>query len=820
MPDSLDIHLLPLIREAGKDLAELPGLYLAEPPRRTARGRDQDRLLLYLSLTGNAPLSPGKLQQILERLAQTYYKQSGSVTSALRTVADTLNQFLLDRNVRNASTARQATGWLTLVTLRGSQMYMAQSGPVHAFVVNAQQVQHLYDPQLTGRGLGLSRTTPIRYFQANLQPGDAMLLAVNPVPAWNTGSLSGAQGQSLESLRRRLVSRNDLELNAVLVQFRSGAGKVRWSTVRSTPLPDLPLSVETPVVSQQPGELPASVSPVEESTDFSTKAQETGEIDTAPPRSASPEQPAPVAPEESEQVSLALDVGRAAPGAPLAPVDSVEISPEAAQTAPGQTVPGVPAVEKSERPKPASSIPQRTSTVDRKADRSRARSQRPRLNTAGLVRALVVIGRPFSNALDWLLAGLKSLLRRLLPDEAMFSIPAKTMAFIAVAVPVMVVAVASFVYVSKGVAIQSQELLAQAQDSYQKASAQQDPLARRERLLISMNYLQQAESYQVTSESQNLRTQLESSLDELDLVKRPVYQSAIYGGLPGATKVTRIVLADGDLYLLDGNSGSVLHAQVTPNRNYQLDTNFQCGPGLVTGQTVNALIDIAAAPPGNDKNAAVIGIDATGSVIYCIDGLPPIAESLARPLTAPNWGSLQNFALDPDQANVYVLDKPDKVVWAYWNSHFADTPDLYFGDQVPPVQDVVSMAVDKRDLYLLHADSHVTLCTYSSLNVSPTRCADPVRYVDSRPGRSGQALLPDKPFTQISVTQPPDPSLFLLQPDTRSIFQFSLRTLNYHRQFVPSGPLQSGPATAFAVNPLERTLYLAIGNVVYQASIP
>ncbi len=208
-------------------------------------------------------------------------------------------------------------------------------------------------------------------------------------------------------------------------------------------------------------------------------------------------------------------------------------------------------------------------------------------------------------------------------------------------------------------------------------------------------------------------------------MKRPNYQSAIFGGLPGNTKVVRIVLAEGDLYLLDGNSGRVLHAQVTPNRDYQLDANFQCGPGLVTGQTVNPLIDIAAAPPGNDKNAAVIGVDGSGSVIYCIDGLPPIAETLARPLTAPNWGSLQNFAVDPDQANVYLLDKADKAVWAYWNSHFSDTPDLYFGDEVPPVQDVVSMAVDKRDLYLLHADSHVTLCTYSSLDVSPTALRRP-----------------------------------------------------------------------------------------------
>jgi hypothetical protein len=820
MPDSLDIHLLPLVREAGKDLAELPGLYLAEPPRRTARGRDQDRLLLYLSLTGNAPLSPGKLQQILERLAQTYYKQSGSVTSALRTVADTLNQFLLDRNVRNASTGRQATGWLTLVTLRGTQMYMAQSGPVHAFVVNAQEVQHLYDPQLTGRGLGLSRTTPIRYFQANLQPGDAMLLAVNPVPAWNAGTLSGAYGQGLESLRRRLVSRNDLELNAVLVQFRPGAGKVRWSSVRSTPSSDIAPTAGALAASQPARDLSVPVSPVETHPDLTMEQQEAGvpgEISRAHIQQAHAE---PAVPEAAEQAAPASDADQptetilAESGEP--PVTTQESTPSVTEEF-GMR----PSIQ--ERPEiqiPAPGLPQSPVSAPRSRPPGRVRSARPRLNTAGLVRVLVVIGRPFSNALDWLMASLKSVLRRLLPDEAIFSIPTRTMAFIAVAVPIMVVAVASFVYVSKGVAIQSQELLAQAQDSYQKANAQQDPLARRERLLISMNYLQQAESYQVTAESQNLRTQLESGLDELDLVKRPNYQSAIFGGLPGNTRVVRVVLADGDLYLLDGTSGNVLRAQVTPNRDYQLDTNFQCGPGLVTGQTVSPLIDIAAAPAGNDKNAVIIGIDATGSVIYCIDGLPPIAESLARPLTAPNWSSLQYLAVDPDQANIFVLDKPDKAVWAYWNSNFTATPDLYFGDEVPQVQDVVSMAVDKRDLYLLHADSHVTLCSYSSLDVSPTRCADPVRYVDSRPGRSGQALLPEKPFTQVIVTQPPDPSLFMLQPETRTIYQFSLRTLNYHRQYVPAGPLQSGSATAFAVNPLERTLYLAIGSVVYQASIP
>jgi hypothetical protein len=80
------------------------------------------------------------------------------------------------------------------------------------------------------------------------------------------------------------------------------------------------------------------------------------------------------------------------------------------------------------------------------------------------------------------------------------------------------------------------------------------------------------------------------------------------------------------------------------------------------------------------------------------------------------------------------------------------------------MEDVIDLAVDKSDLYLLHEDGHVTLCTFSELGVSPTRCTDPFPYVDSRPGREGLILIPDSPFTQIHATQPPDPSLYLLEP--------------------------------------------------------
>ena len=49
----LDLTLTPLYRTEGKEQASLPGLMPAMPPRKTARGREHDRLVVYLLLTGN-----------------------------------------------------------------------------------------------------------------------------------------------------------------------------------------------------------------------------------------------------------------------------------------------------------------------------------------------------------------------------------------------------------------------------------------------------------------------------------------------------------------------------------------------------------------------------------------------------------------------------------------------------------------------------------------------------------------------------------------------------------------------------------------------
>ena len=139
MNSSIDLNLLPIARQTGIEKTELPDMYAVTPPRRAARGRETDSLIIYLSMAGNSPLSPEAHTQLLQQLAQKFYKTAGSLTSAMRTVADALNLYLLDRNLRSTSVGRQGIGQLILVALRADTLYIAQCGNVHAFLVTPKE---------------------------------------------------------------------------------------------------------------------------------------------------------------------------------------------------------------------------------------------------------------------------------------------------------------------------------------------------------------------------------------------------------------------------------------------------------------------------------------------------------------------------------------------------------------------------------------------------------------------------------------------------------------------------------------------------------
>src|SRR4030042_407887 len=226
MNSSLDLNLLPIARQGGNDKAELPDMYAVTPPRRTARGREADSLIIYLSMTGNSLLTTEAQTQLLEQLAHKFYKTSGSLTAALRTVAEALNLYLLDRNLRSTSVGRQGIGQLILVALRADSLYIAQCGSVHAFLVTPKETQHLHDPQSSGRGLGLSRTTPMRFLQTKMDLDDFLVLTTQASPGWVSTPLKHAP-QGIEAIRRQLLENASQALNAVILQAQAGTGKLK-----------------------------------------------------------------------------------------------------------------------------------------------------------------------------------------------------------------------------------------------------------------------------------------------------------------------------------------------------------------------------------------------------------------------------------------------------------------------------------------------------------------------------------------------------------------------------------------------------------------
>lgn len=807
MTPPIDLNLLSLARQGGVEKTDLLDLYAVTPPRRTARGRETDSLVIYLSMIGNSPLGAQEQSQLLEQAAQQFYKTPGSLTSALRTIADIINLPLLERNLRSTGAGRQGIGQLILVALRGESLFIAQSGVVHAFLVKPNETHHLADLQSSGRGLGLSRTPAIRYVQVKMDPGDYLVLATISSPGWTSYSIKHPQGQGIEALRRLLLEHGGQECNCVVVQAQAGSGLLRL----------LRLKAETPGMGRQPME---GVSPVPPMPAAGTEGFPSEDKRLGLPSTAS--QPIEMAPEPVSDRRLGIppagqpDISTSQPEG-MRPADS---HPEPAQQSPPSSSQS-PVSMGAETPE-YRSLGEEAITRSAMGPTGPAESQ-PSLQPSGRASTLgsfrqtlsgvgSAVVRATRSSIATVSGALLRLLKNLLPDADVFRLPPSMMVFIAIAIPLILATIGGLVFLQRGRAQQHEVYYKQAEEDAAYAASLTDPLEQRAAWKSVLGDLDKADNYVLSSKSQELRAKTVASLDELDAIKRLDYKQAIVGGLDSAVNVTRMIATATDLYMLNGAQGSVLRAIMT-GRGYEIDPNFQCGPtyGPID---VGPLVDIAELPPGSFENASLLGMDASGNLIYCVVGSQPYSASLAP----PNTGLGEPTAMTLDGSDLFVLDPKVNAVWIYRNMDVREQPRLFFGDYVPPMEDVIDLAVYNNDLYLLHSAGQITRCTFSSLAESPTRCDDPYPYSDNRPGRVHGPLIADTVFSQIYFLSFPERSLYLLDAQHQASYYFSV-LLNLQCQYQPISPLAEGTASAFAVSP-NRTAFLAIGSNVYYAAMP
>jgi len=225
MTTTFDITLFPLSRKSNQDFPDVPGLYAAQGSFRTARGRSHETLVVHLALDGTAPLQKKELKKLVKNLADTYFKTPGSSTAAMRTVAEQLNDTLIERNSRGANRSIQSAGLLTLVVIRENRLYLAQCGPTHAFLVTSDGSTHFYLSSLAWRGLGFGRVPNIRYHQLTVAPGDRFLISKNPPQPWTKSVLDEIWQLPVEETEHLLMEGVGPELEAALIHVEGGSGK-------------------------------------------------------------------------------------------------------------------------------------------------------------------------------------------------------------------------------------------------------------------------------------------------------------------------------------------------------------------------------------------------------------------------------------------------------------------------------------------------------------------------------------------------------------------------------------------------------------------
>lgn len=836
---TFDLNILPIHRQNGQEFADLPGLLAIAPPRKVARGRDKDSLVLYLMLSGNADFSAAEIKQLTSSAANLFFQTPGSLTSAMRKTTESINIALLERNLSTTGRGQYALGSLVLAVVRENQCTLSLSGPVHVVWVTDGGQRHIHDPALSGKGLGSGQNIHMYLSQIEFKSNDLIALCGKFPKDWEADLLNERPPASLDASYRKLTFTKG-DLNATLIQPQTGRGII--TVLR----PDISTSrIQPPFTSAQHKPVPVIQEPAEpgvfEPQNIEAQKQQ---VEFEPGFSAEETQPPLEEPEVTEEELDALaDLGAhliqpsayAIPPHPDKTYLHTKEETPAAAPAPGGSRNFPPSIPRARPAEPKiedefeegqeleiETDEEEPSKEDVESDLLKPNKPTAHAEAARQMAKVMVGGIKTGRRVNERLGDfLRNFIPKLLPgtdSNKPLIVPTYVMVFIAVIIPAMVAVVSWIVYNKYGLSETYYELYQKALVENAQATSETDPSRQRDAFGRVLGYLDQAEQYRETDETELLRNETQAKLDNLMGVIRLEFIPAFTNGLGGSTQISRMAASESDLYMLDAERGNILHATFT-GRSLEPDSAFNCQPGTYGGYQVGTLVDILALPKVNAVGATVLGIDTTGNLLYCSPGQVPQVFPLP-PLPNIDWGRITSFVLDNN--NLYILDAESRAVWVYRgkDSTFLDPPYFFFSNQIPNIENAIDLAVSGDDLYLLHADGHLSTCTYSRIVEVPTRCVDPAPRIDNYPAHQDIDIFTQAHFTQMSLTNPPNPVVLLLDSENQSVFRLTPRSLELQNQVGGysgnASPFQQGPISAMAISP-NYVLYLAIGNQVYFA---
>lgn len=772
---NLEIHPIYLLR--GKAHETLPGFIALAPPRKCARGREVDQLMALVDLSGKTSITPEALNEWMMKKSALFYNTPGSTTNAMRMMAESINNELLDRNLKTAAGGSQVTGSLCMVVLRKDVVYSLVIGQGRVIILEGEAVIALEDHENHPRGLGVNQSLTCLFSQSNITSGSSVLMAPLASPLWTPSYLAGGGALPVDVLGRRLMNQHPSDLRAVLIHLAEGNGKITKGSITShlTAFDD---GIPAPAIAAE-GLEPETV-----------------------------QQPALIDLSQSEGINPKMVVSNAQktasqPARQKPPARKTALSGKPANAPMKMTR------EKNERDRKTAPRERRQTPAKLQIDREKLKAQ--------IGSAVEVV----DDVQEKVKKGSSSFFSKLFPVEG--GTPKSLLILLAIVIPLVVVAAAGSVYIRRGRTQQFNYYFQQGQQYLVQAEAQKgDEIMHLFNLQAAVMYLEKASEFGQTAESIALRTSAQAQLDAIQGVVRLELSPLTMNELLGKVNIKQMVATTNDLYLLDDVSGRALRYTLSGN-TYIKDDAFDCGPNPDNPlNSIGKLVDILPLPTGNSFGATLFAIDAYGNIEFCIPRKPGTITSLIAP--DAGWQGIKAVTLY--QNTLYVLDPGNNGVFIYPGKGilFEEKPTLFFDNVIPTLENAIDMEVNADELYILRDNGEMVECTYSHIkDYKLTECVDPAPYSDIRGGVQPQAInFPDARFVQMRLTAAPDSSIYLLDTHGSSLFHFSLqRNLQKIIQplFGDTGNRPKVAASSVAISP-EKLVFLAFANQIYFGALP
>ncbi len=767
---SFDITLLPMNLSEGRNIGELQGLFLFTAPKKAENSRQSDVLIMLLH-PDKGSLSEAQMKEWAEVFSAAYFSSRGSLTMGVSFAFRKLSAFI-SKKMQNSLIPAV---FMNIAILRERTLFVAHAGPVNTTVISSDHVQNFCDE--TSLPLQMTSNEPC-FFTAQVQSEDIILLCPRVPGDWTNAAIMEVTGDSPLNAIRFLLDRSGGNIQAAVIQIRTGKGKITFKTrtqITANVQPEFTEKMEAPAARRRRSsdllnpnrdELPGPEKPLFRTKKFAEDFGDTEQKnDGAEAQKKEPETTDTASDENNTAQNVSLTGDQELPGAQQLDLSFDEPGSEEGDSDPEDEY--------------IFSDTQSELESDPENENKPVKKKKNKLGSLLLYFACGIL------------------------------------------IPAVVAAVLFFVYSGRSKNDLHRDFLAKAVESAQSALNAGNSNAQAELWNDTLNYLDQASNYGSSTAARTLRREAMQQIDSLNGGISTVYNYANQNKLPQGINITEIMSSGQYTYALDSGSGSVLKF-ISSGSGLALDSTFTCTPGVykelgsdTENIKVGPIIDFVMLPLGSPHSFVLAGVDSEANVLYCSG----FTENQAGKLIKPNAEKLSITGITMLENAMYLLDNQASAVWEYVYSKadgFNFEPTNYYGSYSPYLSDAIDFVMYKEYAYFLRANSTLMMCDFtgyrpSCQNITSVRNEDGTINVE----------LSLHHFKKILMNASPDNSIYIMDAKMQSLLNLSAKG-TYVRYIVPNRDneeiSQYSYATAFGITGQNRLLWgfrndLYIGNM-------